>query len=131
MNFYEKHPEIPFITVPLIFFDAQEGNHPLNYKFDKDKVVDLQKDWDNIQLHANSSFFKRKWKVSANGNDYLKLDDHLVVICRALSREMWKFAIDNVFSEKAYDSKERAKAAAFDQLERIRESGIDLMLRKN
>lgn len=60
LNFFKTHEEVPFVTIPLIFFDAQDGNHPLNYKFDKDKVVDLQKDWNQIQLHANSSFFKRE-----------------------------------------------------------------------
>ena len=53
-----------------------------------------------------------------------------MVICSALSRGMWKYAIDNVFSEKAYDSKEKAKAAAFDRLELIRESGDKPILGK-
>ncbi|WP_407392554.1 CDP-glycerol:glycerophosphate glycerophosphotransferase [Methanobrevibacter sp.] len=58
LKFFKKHQEVPFVTIPLIFFDAQSGDHPLNYKFDEDKVVNLNKNWDYIQLHANSSFFK-------------------------------------------------------------------------
>lgn len=60
LKFFKTHQEIPFITIPLIFFGAQSGPHPLNYKFDKDKIVNLNKDWDQIQLHANSSFFKKE-----------------------------------------------------------------------
>ncbi len=60
LNFFKTHQEIPFTTIPLIFFGAQSGPHPLNYKFDKDKIINLEKDWDQIQLHANSSFFKRE-----------------------------------------------------------------------
>ena len=119
---YMEHPEYGGLVCGCICAGRMEGD----IEGAKRRENELKN-----RLARRVSFFKRKWKVSANGNDYLKLDDHLVVICRALSRGMWKFAIDNVFSEKAYETKERAKAAAFDQLERIRESGIDLMLRKN
>ena len=80
LNFFKKHDEIPFITVPLIFFDAQEGNHPLNYKFDKDKIIDLLKDWNNIQLHANSSFFKRElFNEYQFATDLISSEDTLMI----------------------------------------------------
>lgn len=60
LKFFKNNKDIPFATIPLIFFDAQTGPHPLNYKFNRDKVVNIEYDWDYIQLHANSSFFKRE-----------------------------------------------------------------------
>lgn len=60
-EFFEKHyDEIDFVSVPLFFFDKQEGQHPLNYKFKEDKIVDLTKDWDWPQLSASSAFFKKE-----------------------------------------------------------------------
>ena len=118
---YMEHPEYRSLVCGCICAGKMEG--------DIEGARRRESELKN-RLARRVSFFKRKWKVSMNGNDYLKLDDHLVVICSALSRGMWKYAIDNVFSEKAYDSKEKAKAAAFDRLELIRESGDKPILGK-
>lgn len=59
-KFIENHPDTNFVSVPMVFFDGEEGNHPLNYKYTANKVIDLTKDWQNPQLHANSAFFKRE-----------------------------------------------------------------------
>lgn len=59
-NFIKKHPEVDFVSIPMFFFDGEEGEHPLNYKFNENKVIDLNKDWDCPQLHANASFFKAR-----------------------------------------------------------------------
>lgn len=58
LDFFKNNPEINFVSVPMFFFDGEDGEHPLNYKFEKTKVVDLNIDWDYPQLHANASFFK-------------------------------------------------------------------------
>lgn len=60
-DFFKEHSnEIDFVSIPMFYFDNEKGEHLLNYKFDENKIVDLNKDWDNIQLHANSGFFKAK-----------------------------------------------------------------------
>ena len=58
LNFFENNTEVNFASVPMFFFDGEEGEHPLNYKYEKTKVVDLNENWDYPQLHANASFFK-------------------------------------------------------------------------
>ena len=58
LNFFKANPDVNFASIPMFFFDGEDGEHPLNYKYEKTKVVDLTKDWDYPQLHANSSFFK-------------------------------------------------------------------------
>lgn len=58
LNFFKDNEKINFASVPMFFFDGEDGEHPLNYKYEKTKVVDLNKDWDYPQLHANASFFK-------------------------------------------------------------------------
>lgn len=59
LNFFKNNPDVNFASVPMFFFDGEDGEHPLNYKYETTKVVDLNNDWDFPQLHANSSFFKR------------------------------------------------------------------------
>jgi len=70
LNFFKQNKEVNFASVPMFFFDGEDGDHPLNYKYERTKVVDLSKDWDFPQLHANASFFKAelfpKYKFATN-----------------------------------------------------------------
>lgn len=50
--------EIDIVSIPLIFFEAESGNHILNYKFKSSSIIDLLKEPTYIQLSAPSSFFK-------------------------------------------------------------------------
>lgn len=57
-NFFNKYPDANFVSIPMFFFDGEDGPHPLNYKYETTKVIDLTENWDYPQLHTNSSFFK-------------------------------------------------------------------------
>lgn len=59
-DFFEKHyDETDIVAIPLTLFDAQEGDHMLNFKFNGDsRVVDLEQDWNIPHLHISSSFVK-------------------------------------------------------------------------
>ena len=60
-EFFEKHyDEIDFVSTRMFFFDKYEGQHPLNYKFEEDRIIDLTEMWDYPQLSASSAFFKRE-----------------------------------------------------------------------
>lgn len=72
------------------------------------------------------SFFKRQWKQSRKGNEYLKVDGHVVVLCHPVpggmdmrGKSVWKYSIDNVFCKDSYTTRERALAGAFDALEEL------------
>ncbi|MEJ7338497.1 CDP-glycerol glycerophosphotransferase family protein [Staphylococcus epidermidis] len=59
-NFFEENPTIDVISTRLSFFDGMVGEHPLNYKYSKkeNKIIDLSYNYDYIQMHASSSFFR-------------------------------------------------------------------------
>lgn len=59
-NFFEDNPTIDVISTRLSFFDGMVGEHPLNYKYSKkeNKIIDLSYNYDYIQMHASSSFFR-------------------------------------------------------------------------
>lgn len=64
------------------------------------------------------NFFKRKWKQSKKGNEYLKIDQHVIVLYHNTNMgNHWKYAIDNQFCKNNYPTRERALAGAFDALE--------------
>ena len=57
---YKKHPEVNLFSCKMIFFDAQQGNHPLNYKYEKNKIVNVLEDYEYIQLSSSSIFITSK-----------------------------------------------------------------------
>ena len=59
-KFFEEHyDEIDMVSIPLMYFDAKEGPHVLNYRFDKGSgIVDLENEWNCIQMNVASVFFK-------------------------------------------------------------------------
>ena len=59
-DFFEKHGnETDIIAIPIYYFEGKTGSHRLNYKFERgSRVIDLQKEWNAVQLSMSSSFVK-------------------------------------------------------------------------
>lgn len=55
---FRKHPEIDVIGVRQHNFEASNDYPALDYKFDRDKVVDIFNNYDHIQLSSASAFFR-------------------------------------------------------------------------
>ena len=73
IKFFNSHiNETDIVSIPLIFFESEVGDHILNYKFESTRIVDLLKEPTFIQLSASSSFFTYK---SLNG---FQFDENLI-----------------------------------------------------
>ena len=80
-------------------------------------------DFKNRQTRR-AKFLKRPWKQSKKGNEYLKIDEHVIVLYHNTNAgNIWKYSIDNEFCKTAYATREKAVAAVFDALELIRTKG--------
>ena len=55
---FRKHPEMDVIGVRQHNFEASDEYRPLDYKFDRDKVVDIFNEYDHLQLSVTSAFFR-------------------------------------------------------------------------
>lgn len=70
------------------------------------------------------NFFRKDWKRSQKGNEYLKAYGHVIVLCHnAKAGNIWKYSIDNEFCKTAYPTREQAVEGAFEALERLENSG--------
>lgn len=58
--FNEREVGIDVVSIKKIFFDALEGEHKLNHKFYEDRVIDIEEDYQDIQLGVQASFFKQE-----------------------------------------------------------------------
>lgn len=61
-NFFEANYEkTDAVAIPLMYFEGRRGKHLLNYKFtNENRVVDLEVEPDNVQMHIASVFIKRE-----------------------------------------------------------------------
>ena len=56
--FFKMYSKVNIIACRLIFFEAKHGQHPLDYKFYKTRVVNVIEEYNCIQLSSSSSFFR-------------------------------------------------------------------------
>ena len=56
--FFKYNRNITIIGCRIIFFEALQSYHPLDYKFYKTRIVDLTKEYNCIHLSSSSSFFR-------------------------------------------------------------------------
>ena len=54
----ENEEQVDMVAIRIEFFGAREGTHSLDYKFDKTRIVDLEKEYNAIQLAINSTLTK-------------------------------------------------------------------------
>lgn len=94
-NFFKKHDkEIDFVAMPIIMFGRKDGPHLLNYKFEKERVIDVTEDYTPIQLSAASAFFKQEAIKRYRFKDGLaRGEDHLSI--NKLLLEKKKFGVVN------------------------------------
>ena len=58
MLFFRFFSSINIVACRLIFFEAKENYHPLDYKFYKTRIVNLKEEYNCIHLSSSSSFFR-------------------------------------------------------------------------
>ncbi len=108
---YVHHMTHPFyrpLGVGCICAGKMEGNIAAARK--------REQDFKNKQSRRKN-FLSREWKRSRNGNFYLKIREHLIVLYKLEKRKKWKYALDNKFCDELFDTREAAMKAAFEGVE--------------
>ena len=101
-----EHPRYHSLTAGCVCAGRMEG--------DIEAAKRREADYKNRESRR-ASFFKKKWKHSKKGNEYLKTDGHVIVLCQLeRTRNQWKYAIDNTFCKTLYSNRDTAAAAVFD-----------------
>ena len=138
-EFFEKHyDDIDFVSVPIFFFDKVEGQHPLNYKFEEDKIVDLNIDWDYPQLSASSTFFKKElFDNYSFKTDFVNSEDSLMINKMLIEKPVYGVVNQAIYwyrkrstSESTIDSSASKKDFYINRLERYFKELINISLKK-
>ena len=61
LNFFKNYSSINFVSGRLKFFEARNDYHPLDYKFYKTRIVNLNKDYNCIHSSSSTSFFRKSY----------------------------------------------------------------------
>ncbi|MGV8814714.1 MAG: hypothetical protein ACOH2D_11460 [Gelidibacter sp.] len=72
----------------------------------------------NSQRRIN--WLKKEWKISKNGNLYLKKSDHHIVIYKDKKTQKFKCIIGDLFGNKQFENLEHAKIAVFNGIEYLK-----------
>ncbi len=103
------HPHYHPLTAGCVCAGKMEGNIDAARKRERDL---------KNKLSRKESFLKRQWKRSKNGNPYLKIKGHLLILYKIKGGSGWKYAIDSGFSDETYSTREKAILAVFNALEK-------------
>ena len=55
---YTEHPYISVFSCKMVFFDGENGDHQLNYKYEEDRIIDMREDYNFPQLSSSSVFIR-------------------------------------------------------------------------
>lgn len=102
------HPRFRPLGVGCVCAGKMEG--------DPERARARERDFKNREARR-SKFLARKWRVSKNGNKYLKIKEHIMVLYEDKQRGVWKYSFDGVFCRESFGDRDRAVCALFDRLE--------------
>ena len=72
---YKKHPEVSVFSCRMIFFDGENGEHQLNYKYKEDRTIDIREDYNFPQLSSSSVFIRADAAKGHRFRDGLKYSE--------------------------------------------------------
>lgn len=85
LNFFNEHEDVvDMVSIPIHFFGEKKGEHILNFKYDKNKVVNLFEHPNHIQLSSSSCFFKREAIGDLKFNSNISVSEDVVFINQML-----------------------------------------------
>lgn len=90
-----------------------------------DDYINPEKREKELRNKANRrvSWTQKQWKVSKSGNQYLNIQGHHLLIYRDKKTGRYKVKIDDVFGNKSFETLKKAKVAAFNGMEYMKEKG--------
>ncbi|MGG1691705.1 bifunctional glycosyltransferase/CDP-glycerol:glycerophosphate glycerophosphotransferase [Heyndrickxia ginsengihumi] len=96
-RFFENYgEEIDIVSIPLIYFDQKNGDHPLNFKYSKgSRVVDLNKEFDYVQLSSSSSFIKREVLEGLQFDENLSYGEDAKLLTEIILKRLKYGLLDN------------------------------------
>lgn len=86
--FEENINNIDVVSIPMFFFEGKKGEHILNYKFNKTHIVDINSNYNEIQLSSSSAFVKSLVLSERKFDEKLKYGEDAKLITQVILEKM-------------------------------------------
>lgn len=83
-KFLDKYYEVNIVSIPIHFFGVKRGPHNLNFKYEKNQLVNLITDPQYIQLSGASSFFRFDELKNYHFNENLRVSEDPLLVNQML-----------------------------------------------
>lgn len=83
-EFLDKYYEVNIVSIPIVYVGVKRGDHNLNFKYEKDQVVNVMDDPAYIQLSGASAFFRFDKLKNYSFNDNLRVSEDALMINQML-----------------------------------------------
>ncbi len=83
-RFLEEYYEVDIVSIPIYFFGVKRGSHNLNFKYEKDQVINVITDPNYIQLSSSSAFFRSDKVKKFHFNENLRVSEDALLINQML-----------------------------------------------
>ena len=83
-NFLEEYWEVNIASIPIYYFGVKRGGHNLNFKYEKDQIINVITDPQYIQLSGASAFFRYEKLKKYSFNENLRVSEDALLINQLL-----------------------------------------------
>ncbi|MBQ7927975.1 MAG: CDP-glycerol glycerophosphotransferase family protein [Methanobrevibacter sp.] len=83
-GFLEKYWEVNIVSIPIHYFGVKRGPHNLNFKYEKNQLVNVVTSPDHIQLSGASAFFRYEKLKKYAFNENLRVSEDALLINQML-----------------------------------------------
>lgn len=83
-KFLEKYWEVNVVSIPIHYFGVKRGPHNLNFKYEKDQIVNVITSPSYIQLSGASAFFRYEKLKKFSFNENLRVSEDALLINQLL-----------------------------------------------
>ena len=108
--FLDNHSEIDVVACRYCYFERDEGfNHPLDYKFEKDGIVDIHEKPDHVQLSMPTCFIRAEALEGVSFDERLSVSEDTVPITEIILKK-GKYGVlkDAVYFYRKHDDLQSA-----------------------
>lgn len=83
-DFLDEYYEVNIASIPIKYFGVKRGDHNLNFKYEKDQVINVITDPQYIQLSGASAFFRADLVKKFQFNENLRVSEDALLINQML-----------------------------------------------
>lgn len=84
LTFLENNKDINFVAGRIKFFEANNHFHPLDYKFNRTRIINLTNEYNCIQLSASSCIFRKTLFDNNNFDEKVSLSEDSLFLNKIL-----------------------------------------------